>query len=150
MMKQQRSSLLDFVSLRNIKTGFDSKEMRGRRSVENHQLRKGRREKEIDMKRKSSDELFKDLIEDVIMLDVNNNTQNSILKDEWIKGLFSDKIFEQEAAAYKVSGILLRNKSSELFEEIVQAGLVPRLFELIQCHQNNRLQVKIQLCCTSY
>ena len=142
MIKHQRRSLMDFKSLRSIKTRLDSEELRGRRSLECHQLRKVKRGKEIDMNRKPSDDIFEDLIEDVIMLDVNNNKPNAFLKDEWINGLFSDKIFVQETAAYKLSGILLSNKSVELFEEIVKAGLVPRLFELIQCNKNKQVQVK--------
>lgn len=140
-MSQQRTCLEQFLSLRNRKTKLNPDELRDRRSEENHHLRKRRREKEADKHRKTSDEIFEELSEDVMMVDLNNNEERSLLKVEWFKALFSEKIFEQLMAAYQISGLLLKNKSTKLIEEIIRAGMIPRFFELLQCRENKQLQV---------
>lgn len=140
-MNYQRKYIEDFVTLRNLKSGLDSKEFRARHYEECQNLRKRRRETEADRQRKSNDDILEELGEDVIMLDVNNNKTEALLKKEWITGLFSDKIFEQLSAAYKISGQLLKFHSARLFDEIIKAGMIPRFFELLQCRQNTELQV---------
>lgn len=138
------------MALRKIKTRLDSDELRDRRSGEIHHLRKRRREKEVDKHRMTSDEICDQLCEDVMMVDLSKNEERSLLKVEWINDLFSDKIFQQLSAAYKISGSLLRDKSETLIYEIVTAGIVPRFLELLQCSQNKQLQVGSQFCLRQY
>lgn len=140
MALQQRNSLQDFVALRNIKDQQDTNELRERRSEQNLQQRKRRRDREID-KHRNVDDSFDNLIEDVLMLDVNNNAVESYLKKEWIEAVFSDQIFKQLDAVLKLSTLLLRNNSSEVIQEIIKAGMVPRLFELLQCRANRDIPV---------
>lgn len=130
----------DFVALRNIKSKFDPDIERDRRFENNNNLRKRRREKELNKQRKTINEISDELSEDVMMLDMNNEKGTNLLKVEWIKALFSDQIYEQLGAAYKVSILLSRNKSSQVIDEIIKAGMVPKIFELIQS-DNKQLQV---------
>jgi Importin beta binding domain len=126
---------------------LDSNGQRQRRIEEGQSLRKEKREDELSRRRSSSsapvDEM-ETLIEDVDMLKVTNDEENS--KKEWIKLLYSEIVYDQLGAVEKFARLI--NRKPELESELIEMGLLPRFFELLQSHQNLRLQQRAGMVLT--
>lgn len=120
-------------------------ELRQRRIREGNIHRKQQRQDWLTRQRSfdihESADLVEKLIEDVDMLDVDGN--DGALKDEWLKLLFSEVIYDQLGAAQKLSRLVSRKP--ELARAVIDMGLMPRLFDLLQESQLPKLQHKAAL-----
>lgn len=72
------------------------------------------------------------LIQNVEMMEVSPTIQDKNVKDEWLKLLFSESYYDQLNAVSLFARFLYRLRSPKCIEEIIQLGLLPRFFVMLQ------------------
>lgn len=139
---------------KNRGSKLDTDGFRQRRIEEGQSIRKERREDELTRQRSFSatvcpdiDELMECITDDVDLMEVNNNEQNSPVKQESIKLLFSENVYDQLGAAEKFARLVIRKP--ETSTTLIEMGLVPRFFQLLQKRENALLQSKTMLVLTN-
>ena len=126
---------------RSFTRGLDPDESRQRRININQQFRKERRDDELQLTRSydytDRPDSFEDFVIDVEMLEVN---RESLIKDEWIKFLYSEADYEQLNATVRISRMIRKHPGTTA--EIIKLELVPRFFEFLKNQKNTDLQQK--------
>jgi hypothetical protein len=125
---------------------LNTEESRILRRENSMEIRK-RRRSEVQQGQRNMDKeniecLLESLVDDVEMMEVTpvEVGKGSTIRDEHVKLLHSEILYEQSNAVSKIRRLLNHNKSSRLIDEIFHLGLFSRFLELIQSN-NSSLQV---------